>query len=197
MTDRDFEAFLLEQVRRESALYYGIMIALGCCAIACIVMAAAAVIVFGRGAIGISFKLIAVFAPFAGGCCASRFIAHKNSTAAEEMVCALEDPEWMIPDDYMDETIDARLEVCHKLKSIRGLIVSYSILAIVLWAAGLLFIFLSELGTSDFDLIMLLVAFVMFAMALSLSILAVAHIMDLPAARRYRQLVDENLESEQ
>ena len=124
MYNRDFEAFLLEHVRRESAVYYGIMITFGCCAIACIVMAVAALIIFGTEAIGTSIKLLVLFLPFAGGCLADRSIALGSKEAAEEMVYGLDHPECNVPDDYMDETKAARREACRKLHSIRSLIVA-------------------------------------------------------------------------
>lgn len=192
--DRDFEAFLLEQIRRESAMYYGIMIAFGCCAIACIVMAVAAPIVFGTGALSISFKLILVCLIFASGCYATRFIARRGREAAEEMAYGLDHPECNIPDDYLDETKNARERACRNLKSIKGLIISYTIIAILLWAVTVLIAFLGGIGTSGFSPLLLCASCVTFAMALALSILAIAYITDLPAARRYRKKIDQLLE---
>ena len=192
--DRDFEAFLLEQVRREYAMYYGIMIAFGFCVIACIVMAIVAPIVFGMEALGISLKLILVCLIFVGCCCTARFIARKSWEAANEIAYGLEHPECNIPEDYMDETKEARDRVCRNLHSIWGLIVSYGIIAILLWAVTALLAFLGGIGTQDFSPMLLCASFVTFAMALGLSILAIAYIRDLPAARRYKNMIDQLLD---
>lgn len=68
MFDRDFEVFLIKHVRREGAVYFGIMIAIGGCAIACFVMAFAALIRFGLGAASTSLKLLALCLVFMGSC---------------------------------------------------------------------------------------------------------------------------------
>ena len=192
--DRDFEAFLLEQVRREYAMYYGIMIAFGCCAIACVVMAIAAPIVYGLEALSISLKLILACLIFVSGCYATRFIARRSKEAAEEMVYGLEHPECNIPEDYMDETKEARDRVCRNLHSIRGLIVSYTIIAVLLWAVTVLLVFLGGLGTEDFRLVFVCASVATFAMALGMSILTIAYICDLPAARRYKKMIDQLLD---
>lgn len=193
MFNREFEAFLLKQVRREKAVYTGIMITFGCCAIACIVMAIAALIIYRIESVGIVIKLLLLFLGFAGICFANRYVTRSGSEAAEEMAYGLEHPECNIPDDYSDETKDARREACRKIHSIRGLIISYGIIAMMLWAVMVLMALLGGIGTPDFSLMFLLIAFVMLAMALPLSILTVAYILDLPTARRYRQLVDSVL----
>ena len=196
MFDREFEAFLFEHVRRESAVFYGIIITFGCCAIACIVMAIAALIIFGTAAIGTAVKLLVIFPIFAVGCYGSRSIARSNREAVEEMAYGLEHPECNIPEDYLDETKDARKEACRKIQHIRGLIISYGILSVTLWGATVLFAALAGIGTSGFSLMMLLVAFVLFVMALLLTILTIAYIKDLPLARRYRGHAERVLEEE-
>ena len=196
MFDREFESFLLEHVRRESAVYYGIMITLGCCAIACIVMAVAALIIFGLSAVVTSIELLILFLLFAAGCYADRSVARSSREAAEEMAYGLEHPECNVPDDYLDETKGARREACRKIHHIRGLIISYGVLSVTLWAAMVLLAALAGIGTSGFSPMLLLVAFVMFAMALPLTMLTIAYILDLPQARRYRESADRILEEE-
>ena len=60
-----------------------------------------------------------------------------------------------------------------------------------------LFFALAGIGTSDFSLMMLLVAFAMLAMALPLTILAIAYMMDLPETHEYRKSIDYVLMEEQ
>ena len=78
--------------------------------------------------------------------------------------------------------------------SIRGLIVSYTIIAVLLWAVTVLLVFLGGLGTEDFRLVFLCASVATFAMALGMSILTIAYICDLPAARRYRKMIDQLLD---
>lgn len=196
MFDRDFETFLLEHVRRESAVYYGIMITFGCCAIACVVMAVAALIMFRLEAIGPVIELLILFLAFGAGCLADRSIARSSREAVEEMEYGLEHPECNIPDDYLDETKGARREACRKIHHIRGLIISYGVLSVTLWAATVLLAALGGIGTPDFSLMLLLVAFVMFAMAMPLTILTIAYIKDYPESRRYRESADRVLNEE-
>lgn len=194
--DRDFEIFLLRQVRREYAMYLGIMIAIGFCSLACALMAVGALVVYGREWIGNSIKLVLLALAFAGGCYANRNIASGSREVAEEMEYELERAESNIaesniPEDYSEEAQDARDRMCRNLRSIKGLIASYGIIAITLWAATALLAALAGLGTSDFSPVLLCAAIITFAMALALSILAIAYIRDLPAARRYREYIAE------
>ena len=190
MYDREFETFLLEHVRRESATYYGIMIALGGCSIACAVMAFAALIIFRVEGAWTEIELLLMFLGFGAACYADRSVARSSKEAAEEMACCLEDPECMIPDDYSREMKSARKEACRKIHHIRGLIISYGILSVTLWAATVLLAALAGIGTPDFSLMMLLIAFIMFGMALPLTLLTIAYILDLPQAHKYRERAD-------
>ena len=199
MFDRDFETFLLEHVRREHATYYGIMIAIGGCSIACIVMAVAALIIFGFGleTIGIAIELVLMFLAFGAGCLGLRSIVRSCKEAAEEMAYGLEHPECNIPDDYLDETKNARWEACRKIHHIRGLIISYGVLSVTLWAATVLLAAIAGIGTPDYSIMLLLVAFIMFAMALPLTLLTIAYIKDYPESRKYREQADRILNEDQ
>ena len=66
MFDEKFEEFLQEQVRRESFIYYGIMITFACCAIACLVMGVAALIIYGEEAVSIVIRLIGIIVMLVG-----------------------------------------------------------------------------------------------------------------------------------
>ena len=109
------------------------------------------------------------------------------------MAYALKSPECSIPDDYMDETKAARQSACKNLRSIRGLIISYSILAVMLWAVTVLLAYI-VIATDYHRLMMLFLAFVVLSMALGLTILAAAYIRDLPRARKYRKFTDRSAE---
>lgn len=193
MFDRDFETFLLEHVRRERATFYGIMIAIGGCSIACIVMAVAALIIFGLEAIGPVIELLILCVAFGAGCLGVRSEVRSSKEAVEEMAYGLDHPECNIPDDYLDETKGARREACRKIHHIRGLIVSYGVLSITLWGATVLLAALAGIGTQDFSMMMFLVAFIMFGMALPLTLLTIAYIKDYPESRKYREMADQIL----
>lgn len=194
MFNRVFEKFLLEQVRRESALYYGLMVTFACCTIACAVMAAAALILFRTEAVGIIIKLLLVMLIMAGACGGCRTVAQNSREAAAEMADVLADPECDEPADYTEKTEAARQSACRNLHSIRGLIISYSIIGLLLWAVTLLiaFLVLSDSLSSG----LLFVAFVTFAMGLGLIILSVAYLCDLPAAKRYRKMIDSSMDED-
>lgn len=188
MFDRDFEVFIIKNVRRESAVYCGIMIALGGCAIACIVMAFAAVIRFGFGleAFSTSLKLLALCLFFTGSCYSILSIVRSKRNVSREMAEMLDNPECMIPEQYSEEMQAARRAACRTLKHIHGLIISYGVLSFTLWAAMALFIGLAIIDRSDFTL-MILVAFVMLAMALPLATLTILYMKDLPKAHKYKK----------
>lgn len=198
MFDRDFEVFIIKHVRREGAMYCGIMIALGGCAIACIVMAFAAVIRFGFGidAVSTSLKLLALCLFFTGSCYSVQSVVRSKRNVSREMAEMMNNPECMIPEQYSEEMQAARRAACRILKHIHGLIISYGVLSFTLWAAMALFIGLAIADRSDF-ILMILVAFVMLAMALPLTILTIVYMMDLPKAHKYKKEVNYVLMEEQ
>ncbi len=196
MNDREFEKLLYEQVCREGAMYRGIMIAFGCCGIACAVMAVAAPIMFGLEALGISVKLLLLILLLAGMWYGARHMARSDGEAADEMAYGMEHPECNIPEDYMDETKTARQSAIRTLHSIRSLIVAYSIIALLLWAVTALIAFLSQPGTPSYSPILLLASFLTFSLALALTILTISYIRVIPAARRYRVFLDRGMEEE-
>jgi hypothetical protein len=61
----------------------------------------------------------------------------------------------------------------------------------MLWAVTVLLAWLGGIDKADYNTMLLLVSFITLAMALGLSILTIAYIRDLPAARKYRQLILE------
>lgn len=194
LNDKDFEIFLIKQVRREYAMYFGIMIAFGFCAAASAVMAIAAPIMFGRGMMSTSLKLIALALFFCGICYADINMLRSISDAAEEMTVGLNHPECSIPDDYTDKTKDVRERVCRNLRSITGLIISYGIISIMLWGAAVIIGALGGFGTDDIDMMFICASLIIFAMALAMSILTISYIWDIPAARRYRELIAQGSE---
>jgi hypothetical protein len=167
------------------------MIAFGGCAAACVVMAVAAPIVFGVKSLGISLKLVLLCAVFVSLAYAVSYMVRADSEAADEIAYGLEQPDWNVPEDYSEETNNARERVCRTLNSIHGLIISYGIIAIMLWAVTVLLAWLGGIDKADYNTMLLLVSFITLAMALGLSILTIAYIRDLPAARKYRQLILE------
>lgn len=191
MYDREFETFLLKEVLRGNKVFRGIMIAYGCCSIACAIMAVAAVIIYGRESLTIMLKLLSLMLAFAVACYGARSVARSDMVAVEEMAAALEKPECNVPDDYSDMAKRARDKALRNLRSIKGLIISYGIIAFMLWAATLLFVFLAGIGTNSVDSMMLTLALITFAMALPLTILSVAYIRDLPNYRKYRRRIEE------
>ena len=197
MDDREFEAFLLKEVQRVSKVYYGIMTAYGFCAAASAVMAVAALFIYGRSSSGIIIKLLMATLSFAVMCFGAMSIARGNKVVIEEMAFALEDTSRRIPDDYSERAKSARYTALRNLKSTRGLIISYGIIAVMLWAAAVLFIFLSIEGTGDIDMMFLLLTVLMLAMAIPLTILSIAYMKDLPNYRKYKQLIEKNFDEAQ
>lgn len=188
MFDEKYEEFLLEQVRRESLLYYGIMITFACCAIACFVMGVAAIFIYGEEAASIVIKLIGTIVMLVSCCYGSRFVARKSREAAEEMANVLAHLKDKDQPEYTEETKEARRVACKNLHSIWGLIISYGIIALMLWAVTLLIVCLVAYDGLAYGA--LLGAFATFSIALALTILTIAYICDLPAARRYRNLIE-------
>lgn len=188
MFDEKFEEFLLEQVRRESLLYYGIMITFACCAIACFVMGVAALIIYGEEAVSIVIRLIGIIVMLVGFCYGCKSVAGKSREAAEEMANVLEHLKDKDQPEYSEETKEARRVACKNLHSIWGLIISYGVIALMLWAVTLLLVCL--VVYADLTYGALLGAFATFSIALALTILTIAYICDLPAARRYRNLIE-------
>lgn len=188
MYDEKFERFLLKQIRRESAIYYGIMFTFACCTIACVVMGVAALIIYRSEALGIILKLVSAIAILAGCCYGSRSMARDLGKAAKDMEYVLEHTEQNALPEYTEETKETRLTVCQNIRSIWGVIISYGILALMLWAVTLLLVCLVLYAGLSYGA--LLGAFATFSMALGLSILTIAYICDLPKARRYRKLIE-------
>lgn len=187
MVDWEFEKFILEQVRRERAMYIGMAITFACCAIACLVMAAAALIIFRKEAFSICIKLLMLAPMFAGMCLGVWTVTRKDRKAEEEIAYAIDHPESSDPDEYTEETQKARSAACRTLRSIRGLIISYGLIALLLWGVTLL---IGALAVSDgMSYGYLFVSFITFCMALGLTILTIAYLCDIPNARRYRQMI--------
>lgn len=190
MVDWEFEKFILEQVRRERAIYIGMAITFACCAIACLVMAVAAMIIFRAEAFGTCLKLLLLVPMFAGMCIGVWSVTRRDRKAEEEIAYAIDHPESCDPDEYTETTQRARSAACRILRSIRGLIISYGLMALMLWAVTLLIAALAISEGMGYGY--LFAAFVTFSMALALSILTIAYLCDLPAARRYRQIIDRS-----
>lgn len=188
MSDREFEEFILLQVRRSHSIYaisrwvYLLLaIAAGVMFIAGMWMGldlfgGLVILIMGLGFLPASFYAKATAASFA--------------EAADEIAYGLEHPETG-DIEYSDLTKKVRQSACRSLKSTKGLIASYGIIGLMCWVGGVIIVIASEPGTSGFSPGIFALSIVMFAMAVFLTVLTIKSIRDLPMAERYRQLLAE------
>ncbi len=191
---KEFEVFLTEQVGRQKTVYT-------VCGWMLVLLTAASVIMFIAGVcMGLSILkglllLVLGLGLFASGT-SLRNAGKSYGDAQEEMEYGLSHPECNVPDDYEDNTKTMRRETCKVLKSLRGLIIAYGLMAAMMWAATpFLFIAAGAIGSSfDFEPILFGFCLVMPAMAIPLTILAIVCLRDYPQARRFMPQILQVLE---
>ena len=191
---REFEEFLYRHVKRLLVVYTGVSLTFWLLAAACVVMFIAALmmhlpllkglllLVFGGGAVisAITF----------------RQVAWNHREAEDEMAYGLEHPECNVPDDYEDNTKDIRNGACVTLKSVRSLIFAYSFIALMLWAATpIMFMAAGMGGGFGFSPGLFAVSFVLPAMAIPLTALAVSYMIGYRETKHFMPRIIETVES--
>lgn len=190
MNEREFEEFVLMQVKRSQSIHtVGRWVYL--------LFGLAGIVVFFIGiasgldlAGGLSFLIASI--GFLPASIFSKKVAASYADAAKDMEEVLSDPECHAPEDYEENTLDIRKAACSTLKSTTGLIVSYGIIALACWAGAIIIVIVSAPGTPDFIPGIFALSFVLFTIAVILSILSIKSIRDLPMARRYAEWLKQN-----
>ena len=190
MNEREFEEFVLMQVKRSQSIHtVGRWVYL--------LFGIAGIVVFFIGiasgldlAGGFSFLIASI--GFLPASMFSKKVAASYADAAKDMEEVLSDPECDVPEDYEENTQDIRKAACDTLKSTTGLIVSYGIIALACWAGAIIIVVVSAPGTPDFIPGIFALSFVLFTIAVILSNLTLKSIRDLPMARRYAEWLKQN-----
>ena len=194
MNDREFEEFILMQVKRSHSIH-------AVCRWLYLVMAIAGVVVFFIGmsmhlSLSGGVSVLILSAGFLPASILSRSAASAYAEAAEEIEYGLAHPECNVPEDYMDSTKNIRRDACRTLKSTKSLVASYGSIALMCWAGGIIIVIVSEPGSPWFEPALFALSFVMFTMAVILTVLTVKSIRDLPMAGRYAQWLKENADTD-
>lgn len=194
MNNREFEEFILMQIKRSHSIHAaGRWIYL--------VLAIAGVVTFivgitmGLGIAG-GVPLLIASIGFLPASIISKSAAESYADAAEDMSLCLEDPECVLPDDYDGNTKTMRQNACKTLKSTRGLIISYGIIALGSWVGAVIIVIVSDPWGPFFEPAILALSSVLFAIAVVLTILTIKSIRDLPMARRYARWLKEESETD-
>jgi len=190
MNEREFEHFVLMQVKRSQSIHtVGRWVYL--------LFGLAGIVVFFIGiasgldlAGGFSFLIASI--GFLPASIFSKKVAASYADAAKDMEDVLSDPECHAPEDYEENTLDIRKAACNTLKSTRGLIISYGVIALACWAGAIMIVVVSAPGTPDFIPGIFALSFVLFTIAVILSNLTLKSIRDLPMARRYAEWLKQN-----
>lgn len=185
--DHRYEEFVLEQVKRygdmqaKAGKIYLILV------FVCIAMAIAGLLM-GKSAGG-AISILAFSVGFYGARKASLKSADAVYEAAETIRNAIDDPDFDIPDDYPEDILALRSMVNPTLKVIRSQLIAYGICALMLWLGTAGIVYASTVG--GFSPGIFVFSFVMGAMAVFLTILAVRAWKDLPIARAYEDYLNE------
>ena len=186
--DHEFEAFVLEQVRRygdmheKSAGIYTFLVVL------CFVLSILGLLL-GKSAAGSVLM----------GVTSIQFIAarqyYKNEASeiaetADRMQSAIDDPDFDIPDDYTEDILALRSIVTPTIRNVMSQLIAYGILAVLLWGCTAIVVWLATIG-SDVDVIILIFSFILAAMAVFLTMLAVRALKDIPVAKAYERYLNE------
>ena len=186
-----FEMFLMKHVGRLRVVYAAVALVFLLCAVACMVMAVAAFIKLHS--ILKAIVLLFMGAGFVYSALGFRGTSNRYGNAKEEIMDALEDPEFIVPDDYSERTLQIRANTRRTLKSIKGLIISYAVLSVVLWAMVPVLLWASGVtGDFTFTPAIFLLGLLMAAMALPLTILTIAYIKGYAETMRFMpQILDK------
>ncbi len=192
MNGREFEEFILMQIKRSNSVHTAgrwIYLLLGIVGIVGFIVG----VLMGLGVSG-GLPILVMSIGFLPASIASKSAAASYADAAEDMALCLEDPECAVPDDYSDSTMKMRQSACNTLKSTKGLIVSYGVIALACWVGAVIIVFASDPGGPYFEPGILALSFVLFTIAVVLTVLTVKSIRDLPMARRYARWLEEESE---
>lgn len=198
MNNREFEEFVLMQVRRSQAIYAvnrWIYLAMGLGGIVVFIIGISMHLNLAQG---LSFLIMAV--GFLPASIFSKKAAASYAEAADEMARVLED----LPDSYSnlqeDYSANTRMihqSACKTLASTNSLIIAYGIIAVMCWVGGAVIVWASAPGTPSFIPGIFALSFVMFTIAAILTILTVKSIRDLPMSRRYARWLAEDAKSDE
>lgn len=194
MKDREFEEFILLQVRRSHSIH-------AVCRWVYLLLAIAGVVIF---LIGMSMHLslagglpvLILSAGFLPASFVSKSAAASYAEAADEIAYGLEHPECNVPEDYLENTKDIRRAACKTLKSTRGLVFAYGFVGLMCWAGAVIIAIVSEPGGPGFLPGLFALALVMAVMAVFLTVLTIKSIRDLPMAARYAYWLRKESEEE-
>ena len=189
-----FESFLLKQVSRLRIVYLACSIVYFLLGIATVVMTVMILIMRLPISKGIFLLLMGAGFFFAGNI--YKGIAASYKAAADEIRYGPARPGSRFPDDYGDSTKQICTDTCYKLKSIGSLIFAYGFIALILWGFTPLMFWASGIfGDSfQFEPVLLAAAFIMPAMALPLTLLAIAYALDHSETKRFMPQILEVLE---
>lgn len=193
MNDREFEEFILLQVKRSQSIHaVGRWVYL--------LLAAAGLVIFiigmsmHRGLSG-GLPILVMSVGFLPASIASKKAADSYGNAAEEIAEGLAQWERDTVDNYTDSTKTTRQNACKTLKSTKGLIVSYGIIALMCWIGSVIVAWAADPGGPDFMPGIFALSFVLVTIAVILTILTIKSIRDLPMADRYAQWLKDEADS--
>ena len=192
MNEREFEEFIMMQMKRSQRIHgfnrwlYLVL------AVAAVVMLVVAVIL--RINVLKALSAIPMALMFLLSSRFSKSAAEGYRYAAEDMEYVLGLPDGEIPEEYTDATKAARRSACRSLASTRGLIISYGIISLSCWGAAGVLLWVTTLEYGMSQLIFFGLTMVLAAMAVILMVLTIHSIRDLPMAKKYRTYLKETAE---
>ena len=176
MNEREFEEFILQQVRRTHSIH-------AVSRWVYLLLAIAGVVIFLIGmAMHLSLSgglpVLILSAGFLPASFVSKSAAASYAEAADEIAYGLEHPECNVPEDYLENTKIVRHAAC-------------------CWAGAVIIAVVSEPGGPWFEPGLFALSLVMATIAVFLTVLTIKSIRDLPMAARYAYWLKKEAEREQ
>lgn len=195
MNEREFEEFILQQVRRTHSIH-------AVSRWVYLLLAIAGVVIFLIGmAMHLSLSgglpVLILSAGFLPASFVSKSAAASYAEAADEIAYGLEHPECNVPEDYLENTKIVRHAACKNLKSASGLVAAYGSMGLMCWAGAVIIAVVSEPGSPWFEPGLFALSLVMATIAVFLTVLTIKSIRDLPMAARYAYWLKKEAEREQ
>ena len=184
--DHEYEEFVYGQVVRYGDLHAKASKVYIACAIACVVMGVAGLVLRKP-----FLACICVAAWSLGFMAAKKFYeeaAGDIEKAAADIRAAIDDPDFDIPDDYPDDILSLRDLVCPIMKNIRAQVIAYGLLSLSCWAATAVLMMVAT--NSGFSIGYFLVTLIMGTMSLMLTVLTIRCCKDIPIARSYEEYLN-------
>ncbi len=194
MGDRNYEAFLLRQVKRSNTIYTVLFWLCWLLVAACIAMFIIAMI--KHISLAKALALLPAMLGFIAGSSLSKTMRKNYATAMNEMDYGITHLKYRLPEEYSGETRKYRFEAAKALRSLRSLIIAYGILALVLLAGAIVIICAANPGGAWFEPILFVLSGILIAMAIPLAILTILNIRELPASREFTDQINATVASE-